>query len=57
MFLLDLTSTEFALFDENGNISPDSTRAKSGPFSQNKEELRSSASQATCNSLLFLLKL
>jgi hypothetical protein len=30
MFLLDLTSTEFALFDENGNISPDSTRAKSG---------------------------
>jgi hypothetical protein len=23
-------ATEFALFDENGNISPDSTRAKSG---------------------------
>ena len=33
MFLLDLSrATEFASFDENGNISPDSTRAKSDSF-------------------------
>ena len=34
--------TEFAPFDENGNISPDSTRAKPDPFGPIEESLRTS---------------